>query len=161
VNHSSPDFALRSFLPRGRGFTLVELVVALSIGVIALGAAPFAVSRAYETMEYRATVKRVLAGVKLARLEAMRSGHSVAFNVDLDARRFGVEQRLDDELPERLKMRLVIADVEIDGARGGIRFYPDGSATGGTLEVLRPSGDGVRITVDWLIGRVSQQLVGA
>lgn len=148
-------------MTRARGFTLVELLVALSIGVIALGAAPFAVSRAYETMEYRATVKRVIAGVKLARLEAMRSGHSVAFNVDLEERRFGLQQRLDEEFPERLKMRLVVADVEIDGARGGIRFYPDGSATGGTLEILRPSGEGVRISVDWLIGRISQQRIGA
>lgn len=148
-------------MTRGRGFTLVELLVALSIGVIALGAAPFAVSRAYETMEYRATVKRVIAGVKLARLEAMRTGHSVAFTVDLDERRFGLQQRLDEEFSERLKMRLVVADVEIDGARGGIRFYPDGSATGGTLEILRPSGDGVSISVDWLIGRISQQRIGA
>lgn len=141
------------------GFTLIELIVALSIGVLALSAAPFAVSRAYETMEYRATVKQVLAGIKLARVEALRSGQSIAFNVDLDARRFGIEGHLDSELPERLTMRLIVADVEIDQSRGGIRFYPDGGATGGTLEILRPSGDGVRITVDWLLGRLSQQAI--
>ncbi|WP_068635745.1 GspH/FimT family pseudopilin [Thauera butanivorans] len=141
------------------GFTLLELMVALGIAVILLATAPFAVVRAYETMEYRSTVKEVLAGLKSARLDAMRKGRSVAFMVDMEQRRFGVESRLDHAFPEQLDVRLVLADIEIQGSSGGIRFYPDGSSTGGAVELIRPSGSGVRVDVDWLLGRLSQTVL--
>lgn len=138
------------------GFTLLELMVALSIAVLMLATAPFAVMRAYETMQYRATVKEVIAGLKSARLDAMRKGRSVAFLVDLEQRRFGVESRLDHTLPEHLEMRLMLADVEIRGTQGAVRFYPDGGSTGGSLQLIRPGGGGVRVDVDWLLGRLTQ-----
>lgn len=145
---------------RNAGFTLVELLVALSIAVLTLGVAPFAVSRAYDTMQYRGTVKEFIAGIKLARLEAMRSGRSVVFQVDLEQRAFGVADRFDHDLPDGLEVHLIVADVEISGEAGGVRFYPDGSSTGGSFEVMRASGGGVRLEVDWLLGRLSQTVIG-
>lgn len=141
---------------RAGGFTLIELVVALTVGVLALGAAPFAVGRAYDTMQYRATVRYVIADLKLARLEAIRTGRSVAFTVDLGERRFGVGAQLARALPAALQMRMLVADVEMRDRKGSVRFYPDGSSTGGALEIVRESGDGVRIDVDWLLGRLRQ-----
>jgi len=35
-----------------------------------------------------------------------------------------------------------------------IRFYPDGSSTGGSID-LSVNGEGYRIKVDWLTGGVS------
>lgn len=128
--------------------------------MLVLGVAPFAVSRAYDSMQYRATVKEFISAIKLARLEAMRSGRGVAFSVDLEHRSFGVEPRLDRSLPDNLSVHLLVADVQISGEKGGVRFYPDGSSTGGSFEILRPSGDGVRLDVDWLLGRLSQTVVG-
>lgn len=144
---------------RDSGFTLLELMVALGIAVIMLATAPFAVMRAYETMQYRSTVKELIAGLKSARLDAMRKGRSVAFVVDIEQRRFGIESRLDHEFPEQLDVRLMLADIEIHGARGGVRFYPDGSSTGGTVELARPGGGGVRVDVDWLLGRLTQTVL--
>lgn len=142
------------------GFTLIELLVALSIAMLALGVAPFAISRAHDTMQYRATVKEFIASIKLARLQAMRSGRSAAFSVDLAERSFGVEPRLDHTVPDGLEIRVIVADVEIAGDRGGVRFYADGSSTGGSFDVVRASGAGVRIEVDWLLGRLSQTVIG-
>ncbi len=144
---------------RTRGFTLLELMVALAIAASLLAVAPVAVVRAYETMQYRSAVKELIAGLKSARLLAMRKGHSVAFRIDPAAHRFGLDERLEKSLPAELEIRMMVADIEIDGQRGGVRFYPDGSSTGGSFEVLRPSGGGVRIDVDWLLGRFSQTIV--
>lgn len=144
--------------PEG-GFTLLELMVALSIAVLMLATAPFAVMRAYETMQYRATVKELIAGLKSTRLDAMRKGRSVAFMVDLEQRRFGVESRLDYALPEQLEVRLLLADVEIRDTQGAVRFYPDGGSTGGSVELIRPGGGGVRVEVDWLLGRLTQTVL--
>jgi general secretion pathway protein H len=144
------------------GFTLVEIMVALAIAAMVLAIAPVALGRAYETMQYRATVRSMLADMKSARLEAARSGRPSTFTVDLETRRFGVGEQLRSELPEALEVHVVVAQTEIrpDG-RAAIRFYPEGGATGGSIELVRPSGAGVRLRIDWLLGRVTQEVLGA
>ncbi|MGD9946665.1 MAG: GspH/FimT family pseudopilin [Burkholderiaceae bacterium] len=146
---------------RGAGFTLLELIVALAIVGLLMAALPFAVSRAYESAEYRSTVRNLLAGLKTARLEALRTGQAVAFVVDLGERRFGMADRPGEPLPERLTIRMLAADNEVENeGRGSIRFFPNGSSSGGMIDVLRPSGDGVRLRVDWLFGRITQEVPG-
>jgi len=41
-----------------------------------------------------------------------------------------------------------------DGA-GVIRFYADGSSSGGYVKLQNDSGMGVQVEVDWLLGRVT------
>lgn len=157
----NPRTAAASLPPRARGFTLVELIVALAIAVIALGVAPMALGRLYDTMQYRSTVREMLSDLKAARLQAVRRGQPTIFTVDLDAHRFGVGSEPARVIPAKLKVRAIVADTEIDAdGRAGIRFYGDGSATGGSIELERPGGDGLRLRVDWLLGRVSQEPLG-
>lgn len=151
--------ALRTGRPHG--FTLVEIMVALTIAAALVAVVPAALGRAFETMQYRSTVRNMLADMKGARLEAARSGRPATFTVDLATRRFGVGDKLDTSLPESLSVRAVVAQTEIgpDG-RAAIRFYPEGGATGGSIELERPSGAGVRLRVDWLLGHVIQEALG-
>ena len=62
-------------------------------------------------------------------------------------------------MPESLKVRAVVAQQEMsaDGQELGIRFLPHGGATGGSVDLIRPSGSGVRLRVDWFSGRVEQE----
>lgn len=57
-------------------------------------------------------------------------------------------------MPQGLQYELHIAQIErLDESSGGIRFYPDGSSTGGEIGV----GNGktaFRVEVEWLTGRV-------
>ncbi|KON79855.1 GspH/FimT family pseudopilin [Azoarcus sp. PA01] len=155
---SSPaGYRHRSF----RGFTLVEILVALTIAATLFAVAPVVLDRAYETMQYRATLRTLLTGLNAARAEAVRSGRTTTFDVDLQTRRFGVDARFDSELPSDLDVRVVVAQGEIrPGGQAAIRFYPEGGATGGSVELIRPSGAGVRLRVDWLLGRVTQEPLG-
>ncbi|QDF95610.1 type II secretion system protein GspH [Azoarcus sp. DD4] len=141
-----------------RGFTLVELVVALAIAALALGAVAANHERLLQTMAYRSAVRGVLAGMHAARTEAMRSGRPVVFAVDLAGRSYGVDGRLGGRLPEAVGVRVIVAEREVEAAgKGGIRFQPDGGATGGSVDLLRPQGGGVRLRVDWLFGRIEQE----
>ena len=81
--------------------------------------------------------------------------------MDAEAHRFGVGSEPARVIPSKLKVRTIVADSEVDAdGRAGIRFYADGSATGGSIELERPGGGGLRLRVDWLLGRVSQEPLG-
>lgn len=124
---------------------------------LALAVVPASMAKLHEAMQYRSAVGDLVAGLKAARNEAVKTGASVPFSVDVRSRRIDVGGARSFVLPESLELGLIVADREIDGARGSIRFYPDGSSTGGTVRVRRPTGAGVRLRVDWLVGRVEQE----
>lgn len=144
-----------------QGFTLIELVVALSVAALFVGLVPSAMGRAYEAMEYRSTVRYMMTDLRAARLSAMRSGRAEVFLLDVETRRFGVGPAPKRTIPEGVDVRFELAEGEALQNGGGVRFYPDGSATGGEIDLRRASGEGVRISVDWLLGRVRQRPLGA
>ncbi len=144
-----------------RGFTLIELLVVLALMALAAGALPMAFARLHEGAQYRASVRAALDAMRGARLRAMSSGAEVRFIVDLQGRRFGAEGAGSYTLPEPLEMHAVMAAQE-QGTNGqeafmAVRFLPQGGASGGSLDILRPSGNGVRLRVDWFSARVQQE----
>ncbi|HRE14947.1 MAG TPA: GspH/FimT family pseudopilin, partial [Usitatibacteraceae bacterium] len=91
-----------------------------------------------------------------ARGQAIASQESVALAVDLDKRTIEVSGAGQPrELPERLEIQLYTAQSEVASERkGAIRFYPDGSSTGGRV-TLAAGERRLLVDVDWLTGRVS------
>ncbi|GIR70771.1 MAG: hypothetical protein CM15mP74_20220 [Halieaceae bacterium] len=61
-------------------------------------------------------------------------------------------------LPEALDITVVYAaEVSPKPGLAAIRFYPAGGSSGGEISVARPSGAGVHLTIDWLLGDVTQE----
>ncbi|MCL1961100.1 MAG: GspH/FimT family pseudopilin [Desulfovibrionaceae bacterium] len=144
-----------------RGFTLIELLVVIAIMALVAGLVPMAFGRLHESAQYRDAVRAVLTDMRAARQQAQSQGQEVRFAVHLAQRSFGIEGGPQYEVPEPLQLRAVMA-AEESGADGGmaIRFLPRGGASGGSVDVIRPSGDGVRLRVDWFSGRVEQEPIG-
>ena len=143
--------------PRVSGFTLVELLVVLAIATLLIGVVPFAFGRLNEAAQYRNTVRTIMAQLSSARQLAVANGRPVAFRVDLAGRRFGLDGELGHDVPKGIELRATVAERELSEDRiAGIRFLPEGGATGGSIDVVRGNGDGTRISADWLFGRVSQ-----
>lgn len=144
--------------PQQKGFTLVELIVVLAIMALVAGAATFAYPRFHEAMQYRSAVRGVVGGLHKARADAMRDGDQAVFFVDLGSRSYGVGDRILGTFPDPLDVRFVVARREVPGGqRGSIRFYADGASTGGSVDIGRNDGAGVRVRVDWLLGRITQE----
>ena len=144
------------------GFTLIELLVVLALLALIVALVPPSFERLRESMQYRDTLRRVLGDLRTARQQAVGQGREVRFSIDLPARTFGLDGRPQSELPEPLQIRFIAAQIESTAPQKvSIRFHPQGGATGGTVELVRPSGAGTRVTVDWLSGAVSQTALGS
>lgn len=145
---------------RQQGFTLVELLVVLGIAGMLIALAPVAFDRMREGAQYRDVVRRVTTDLRQARQQAVATGREARFLVDFEQRAFGVAGRAVFVLPDSIDLDATVAGIELVGqSTASIRFLPEGGATGGTVEILRKSGGGSRITVDWLSGRLTQQPV--
>ena len=139
-----------------RGFTLVELLVVFAIMALLISVVPIAYDSARESAQYRDVVRGILSDMRKARQEARLQGREKRFVLDLDQHRYGLAGEPLRALPEALDFRALVAESEMQTGVAAIRFLPDGGATGGSVQVLRKTGTGVQLRVDWLSGRVTQ-----
>lgn len=139
-----------------KGFTLIEILVVVAIMGLVMAAVPPLLSRLHGKMELRASVRGVTALLREARNRAIASNGTAVFYADLRTRNCGVAGGGPSrDLPEGIALRLTTTEEDrVDDQLGGIRFFPDGSSSGGGM---RLAGNGVsyEIKVDWLSGRVS------
>lgn len=140
------------------GFTLLELLVVLAIASLLIAMVPIAFDRLQEGTQYRNALRTMQSDMRQARQQAVTQGSAVRFQVDLAARTYGVAGKTPNAIPETLQVRATVANVELQPNQiASIQFLPSGGATGGSVDLLRPSGAGTRLKVDWLSGRVVQE----
>jgi general secretion pathway protein H len=142
--------------PASRGFTLLELLLVLVIAAAGYALVVRLTSGGVSGAELKSAARAVAAGLRDARGTAIATQETAALTLDLEGRTFEVSGggRVR-ALPPRLELKLYTAQSEIiDEKHGAIRFYPDGSSTGGRVTVA--SGERrFLVDVDWLTGRVT------
>ena len=139
---------------RHSGFTLLETLVTLALIAILLAVAVPALVTT-PSVELRSAARVIATGLRQARLESQRSRRSIALQVDVEARTLVLEgHERARQLPPEIQLEITTAEQEmLSPDRGGIRFYPDGSSTGGRVS-LSLEGLKTRVDVEWLTGRV-------
>lgn len=140
---------------RRRGFTLLEILVVLALMSLMYALVPPLFS-AGGTTELRAAARQLAAGLRKARGHAIASREEATLTVDVEKRRFKVAGDVREyALPASADLKVFTAQSEVvreDVAT--IRFYPDGSSTGGAVTVARGETK-FRVDVDWLTGNVA------
>ena len=137
------------------GFTLIELLAVLFILVLVAAIVVPSLGGG-EALEIKSAARSLAAGLRHTRNQALNDNRSATLSVDVAKREFRLpgEQRVR-KLPGRIDIVLFTARSEREGdGRGAIRFFPDGSSTGGRITL---SSERLRflVDVDWLTGRVS------
>jgi general secretion pathway protein H len=141
----------------GAGFTLLELLLVLAVLGLLAGIVVAYIPSGSTRTEVVVAARDVASGLRRARGAAIAGNAPVAFMLDVKTRSYRIGTEASVRLAEDIALTIDTARSEVaDDAAGGIRFFPDGSATGGRIS-LRGAGERAAVavvTVDWITGRV-------
>jgi general secretion pathway protein H len=138
------------------GFSLFELLIALALVTAVLALAPAYLSRGISSAELKSSARQIGSGLQAARAEAISGNRERVFVLDVEQRRFFIgENGAVNELPGDLQLTIKTAESErISEAQGGIRFFPDGSSTGGEVTLSSTNGS-LKVAVNWVTGKTN------
>ena len=138
------------------GFTLIEvLAVVMVLAIIAgLATARFIAGHGNDVLQ--ATAYELASRCRTARANAIRRGSSQVVLIDLATRRVAADR---ETAPLAIPAVVTIhAETSASERRSeaitGIRFFPTGASTGGTLR-LETGKHAYEIRVNWFTGRVT------
>ena len=139
-----------------RGFTLLEIMVVLVIAAVVYLLVANVIFRGPSAYDLKTSARTLAAALRQAQTTAMATRRDTTLTLDVDAREYAVTgEASPHKLPEGIDLKLYTAQSEITSDRkGAIRFYPDGSSTGGRI-TLSVGERKYLVDVDWLTGRVS------
>ncbi len=138
------------------GFTLLEIIIVLAIGAAIYALLLGVPLRGASAADLKAAARSLASGLRQAQITAMATRRDASVTLDLESREFLVAgDKQPHKLPDDVDLKLYTAESEVTSQRtGGIRFYPDGSSTGGRITVSSGKRQYL-VDVDWLTGRVS------
>jgi len=140
---------------KNQGFTLLELMVVLFIMVLGFSVIGINLSSGNNATAQQRTARDIVSALRFARGAALTSHREAAVTFNLNDNSYTVTNR--DKvyvIPESIKVTLVTTQNQLLGQnRGSIRFFADGSSTGGRVSLQRD--DNVwKIDINWLTGQI-------
>jgi len=138
------------------GFTLLELMVTLVVAGLLMALVPPLLDKGTDTARLGSDARRIVSALDLARSEAIAGAVETDVAFDLEHRRFGrVPGPLTGSIDDGIDVTIDVAsDDRLADRQGIIRFFPEGSASGAMIALTNSAGE-MRISVDWLTGRVT------
>ena len=138
-----------------RGFTLLELLVVLAIIGFVVALVPGFILRSQPQLDIEIAARAIADGMRRTRSEAVLRNRPQAFALDVAARVF----RPGDDTPVRIDDSVAVSfrtahSQLLDEGVGQIRFFPDGSSTGGLIRLVQGNAR-ADVRSDWLTGLVT------
>ncbi|WP_049622685.1 GspH/FimT family pseudopilin [Frateuria defendens] len=140
---------------RAHGFTLLELLAVIVLIGVAVAAVSVSVSQGLASARATAASGELAAALRATRAQAIVRGTQQTFDLDYVAARYHGAGQPERQLPAGMKVSITSAkEDQPDSHTGRIRFFPDGSSTGGHITLQRGQRRW-QVDVAWLTGAVS------
>lgn len=141
------------------GFNLIEVLLVLVIAGLLLGSVATALTSG---PVLRTAARDVLSSLRHARSLALMRQQPILWSMDIEKKRYWVNdpkknKKKEKEIHDSLTLKVNTAASEISSnSQGNIRFFPDGSSTGGSVEISKEDQTYI-VNVEWISGRISIQ----
>jgi general secretion pathway protein H len=139
---------------RAQGFTLREMLAVILLIGIAVAAVSISVTQGLASARVRAASSELAGALRATRAQAIVRGKEQNFDVDTSANSYRNVKQHDVQLPSGLHVSITSAKADRPNDHTGrIRFFPDGSSTGGRI-TLQSGKRQWHVNVAWLTGEV-------
>jgi general secretion pathway protein H len=134
------------------GFTLLELLLVLAIlGLVAALTLP-SLRRQPDKLRLEAATGTLVSALRFSRAQAIARNADVVVTMHTDRRILESSTGSAIQLDQDISVEMIFAASERRrGAAGAIRFFPDGTSSGGDI-LLTLNKRVARISVNWLTG---------
>jgi general secretion pathway protein H len=144
----------RGHASRANGFTLLEMLAVILLIGIAVAAVSVSVTQGLASARVRAASSELAGALRATRAQAIVRGKEQNFDVDTSANSYRSVRQKDVRLPKGLRVSITSAQADQPNDHTGrIRFFPDGSSTGGRI-TLQSGKRQWHVNVSWLTGEV-------
>lgn len=137
------------------GFTLIELLIVIVIIAMAAAVAVPNIGSGNQTATLNGAARELTSALRFARGHALTHRKESIVLINLEDNSYQItDKNKVFKLAKDIEITLDVAQSQIiAGKQGGIRFFPDGSSTGGrvTLELAKNKR---QLDVNWLTGQV-------
>ena len=137
-----------------QGFTLLEVIIVLLLISLILGLSAVFFSNTMPSSKLGAAVRELSATIRYARTLALIDGKLQTVNIDMDAKRYGIEGRGYKNIDPGIS--ILVLDPSAGEVRTGIYhliFQASGGVQGGTI-ILGIGKKAIGIELDPVVGSV-------
>ncbi|TAL85300.1 MAG: type II secretion system protein GspH [Rhodanobacter sp.] len=139
---------------RAHGFTLLEMLAVILLIGIAVAAVSISVTKSLTSARTHAAAAELAAALRATRAQAIVRGKQQNFDLDTRADSYLDARQRDVRLPKGMRVSITSAQEDRPNDHTGrIRFFPDGSSTGGRI-TLQSGRRQWHVNVSWLTGEV-------
>jgi general secretion pathway protein H len=138
-----------------KGFTLLEIMLVLFIVILGFAAIGLNISSGNDATKLQSAARDMVSALRFAKGQALISHEETTVAIDLNENTYTVSDR--DKvytIPDTIALTVVTAQEELSGkGLASIRFFPDGSSTGGRIKLEMNSAIW-QIDINWLTGQI-------
>lgn len=135
------------------GFTLLELLVVLTIAGLLVALVPPALSAALPGAKLSAATRGFVATLRESRNLAIGRGIEVDVIFDTEEHQIEIADLRPQDLPGGINIDVRGQALAADNRLFVLRFYPDGSSSGAVVQISQ-GRSAYLVDVDWLLGTV-------
>lgn len=141
---------------RHTGFTLLEILVVMVMIVIVMSVFSSSMMKSLDKAKIRAVSKDLVSAIRYTRGQAIVKHEQKTISFNVENKTYKAPRKKLVEIPDAMEIYVYTADSEIaDDSIGSIRFFSDGSSTGGWVKLIH--GNKIwKINVNWLTGEISK-----
>ncbi len=136
------------------GFSLIEIILVMVFIAVLAGLASSSMFKSLGRAKIKSVAKDLVSAIRYTRGQAVTKHKEKTITFNVKEKTYKAPRKKTVQIPDEIDINLYTADSEIaDETSGSIRFFSDGSSTGGWIK-LTYKNKVWKINVNWLTGEI-------